>query len=576
MEAAGDGGRQAGAQSAATQERGAAPPERWFRELAENSGDVFYVIRTDPDFAIEFISDSINLWGGLTAADYLANSQLFRSLLDPRDADVVAQVMTAEPGVQMEVTCRWVHRDGRPIWTRNWTRRRIRRDGSIVLEGRTQDITAEVEARDALARSQEHYRLLAEQSSDFTLRTVHDFKIEWVSPSVTRVLGWEPEELVGRRGFEFFHPNDVEATQSTARTVSSGESASGLVRLRAADGTYHWFSQVASPVFNDQGKLEAWISGFQNADAEVFAKQALARNERRLRMVMEFAPTGMAVVDLDRQFAEVNPALCRLLDHTEEWLLGRSIEELLSAEDIERDAQLRAEVLDGAESAHIEQRMRTRDGSQIWVEHSLGLLRDDDGTPISYISQFVDVTDVHEAQEQLRYQADHDPLTALANRHQLFTRMSRILKYPPHAGFRVGVLFVDLDEFKPINDTFGHATGDEVLVETARRIRSAVRGDDLVARIGGDEFVIALLAVRGLSDAERVGATLREALAQPISVAGSTVQVTVSVGVAMAQAGEAVNAVLQRADRALYRAKRLGRNRVVSDTPSEGDEDTST
>ena len=150
--------------------------------------------------------------------------------------------------------------------------------------------------------------------------------------------------------------------------------------------------------------------------------------------------------------------------------------------------------------------------------------------------------------------------------------MTRILKYPPHAGFRVGILFVDLDDFKPINDTFGHATGDEVLVEMARRIRTAVRGEDLVARIGGDEFVIALLAVRGLSDAERVGDTLRDTLAQPIQVAGSTVKVTVSVGVAMAQAGEAVNAVLQRADRALYRAKRLGRNRVETDTPDESEE----
>lgn len=576
MHEVGDGSQPVDAPVDAAQHRSLAPPDRWFREMAERSGDVFYVIRTDPDFAIEFISDSINDWGGLTAADYQADSSLFRSLLDPRDADVVAQVMAAEPGVDMEVTCRWVHRDGRPVWTRNWTRRRIRDDGSIVLEGRTQDITTEAVAQQALANSQEHYRLLAEQSSDFTLRTVRGFGIEWVSDSVRNALGWEPEDLIGHSGFEFFHPNDVEGTKKRAALMKTGQSVSGRVRLRTRDGSFRWFSQVASPVFDEHGELVARVSGFQNVDAEVHAEQALARSERRFRLAMEFAPTGMAVVNLDRRFEEVNPALCRLLDHTEEWLLGRDIRELLVPDDADADGQLRAEVLNGAESAHREHQMLTRDGRRIWVEHSVGLLRDDDGRPLSYVSQFVDVTAVHQAQEQLRFQAGHDPLTSLANRHQLFTRMTRILKYPPHAGFRVGILYVDLDEFKPINDTFGHSTGDEVLVEMARRIRGAVRGEDLVARIGGDEFVIALLAVRGLDDAQRVGDTLRDTLAQPIQLAGSTVRVTVSVGVALAQAGEAVNAVLQRADRALYRAKRMGRNRVVTDSLDESEETDST
>lgn len=548
------------------------PPDRWFRELAEHSGEVFYVIRTEPDFAVEFISESIDVWGGLTAADYMANSRLFRTLLDPRDAELVDQALATEPGKDITMTCRWLHRDGRPVWTRNWARRRVREDGSIVMEGRTQDITPEVEAQQALAASQEHYRLLAEQSSDFTLRTVRGFGIEWVSDSVRSALGYAPEDLIGHSGFEFFHPNDIAGTKTIAALMKTGQSVSGRVRLRTRDGSFKWFSQVASPVFDEQGELVARVSGFQNVDAQVQAEQALARSERRFRMAMEFAPNGMAVVDLDHRFEEVNTALCRLLDYPEEELLGRSINELLDEADDSPDAQLRAEVLAGAESAHREHQMITRDGRRIWVEHSVGLLRDEDGSPLSYVSQFVDVTAVHEAQEQLRFQAGHDPLTSLANRHQLFTRMTRILKYPPHAGFRVGILFVDLDDFKPINDTFGHATGDEVLVEMARRIRTAVRGEDLVARIGGDEFVIALLAVRGLSDAERVGDTLRDTLAQPIQVAGSTVKVTVSVGVAMAQAGEAVNAVLQRADRALYRAKRLGRNRVETDTPDESEE----
>ena len=670
-------------------DRAGQPSDGWFRELAERTGDIFYAIRTHPDLAVEFISESIGDWGGFNQADYLGDPAVLRAILDPRDADHVNEVLAAPPGVDVEFEFRWRHRDGRVVWTQNWGRKRVRADGSVVLEGTAHDITelkraqerllrsrerlrwlldnvgdailqfdpdgvlvwaspslrtlfgwnpgevvgtkfrltapvdqertsavfrraresdqpvlhhrcraltadgetrwtettarilhsdgsysgavwsvrdvtSQVIVEQELASSREEYRLLAEQSSDFTLRTVADYIIEWVSPSVTKVLGWRPEELIGRSGVEFFHPNDVDGTLAHARRMASGDSASGRVRLRCADGSYRWVSQVARPVFDDHGTLVARISGFQDVDAQARAEHALARSEHRFRLAMESAPTGMAMIDLDRRFIQVNPALCSMLERDEDWLLSHSVADILSPDDDALDLELRQRVRGSGVSARQTQRLLTSRGSEVIAEHSVGVLLDDEGYPTSYVSQFLDVTAERAAEDRLRFLAGHDALTSLANRHNLLSRMAGFLTRARHTGTGLVVLFVDLDEFKPINDTYGHAAGDELLVEVARRLTAHVRSDDVVSRIGGDEFIVALPSVRDVADAEQVAGKLHAAVAEPFDVGGHLVQVTCSIGIAVAAPGETADNVLRRADEALYDAKRAGRNRSAT------------
>lgn len=675
------------------------PSDGWFRELAERTGDIFYAIRTHPDFAVEFISDSISNWGGFSQADYLGDPSTLRAILDPRDAERVSDVLASPPGVDVEFEFRWRHRDGRIVWTQNWGRKRERADGSVVMEGTAHDITelkraqerllksrqqlrwlldnvadaivqfdadavlvwaspslrtlfgwdpadvvgtkfrltapedqertsaafrrakesgqielhhrcraltgdgdirwtettarilhdddgkyngavwsvrdvtSQVLVEQELASSREEYRLLAEQSSDFTLRTVTDYIIEWVSPSVTKVLGWRPEELIGRSGVEFFHPNDVSGTLEHARRMASGGSASGRVRLRCADGTYRWVSQVARPVFDDHGALVARISGFQDVDAQVRAEHALARSERRFRLAMESAPTGMAVIDLDRRFVEVNPALCAMLERDEEWLLEHSVADVVSPEDDALDLELRERVRTSGTSARQTHRLLTSRGTEVIAEHSVGVLLDDEGYPTSYVSQFLDVTAERAAEDRLRFLAGHDALTSLANRHNLLSRMTGFLTRARHTGTGLVVLFVDLDEFKPVNDTYGHAAGDDLLVQVAGRLTSHVRTDDVVSRIGGDEFIVALPSVRDISDAEQIAHKLHTAVAEPFDICGHQVRVTCSIGIAVAAPGETADNVLRRADEALYEAKRAGRNRSVSARVHNLDED---
>jgi diguanylate cyclase (GGDEF)-like protein len=167
----------------------------------------------------------------------------------------------------------------------------------------------------------------------------------------------------------------------------------------------------------------------------------------------------------------------------------------------------------------------------------------------------------------LNFLATHDALTHLVNRPELLNRMSRFLSQPVTAGRQVAVLFLDLDGLKTINDAYGHAAGDDVLVAVAERISAQVRADDLVARLGGDEYVVVLSSVHAVADAGLVAAKIHQAMSEPIVLDGQQIPVTVSIGLSAADIGEDPDLVLRHADTALYRAKESGRSRTVVYAP---------
>jgi diguanylate cyclase (GGDEF)-like protein len=166
----------------------------------------------------------------------------------------------------------------------------------------------------------------------------------------------------------------------------------------------------------------------------------------------------------------------------------------------------------------------------------------------------------------LAHRAQHDPLTGLANRGQLEERINDQLTRGPRLGGSIAVLFCDLDHFKRINDTHGHFFGDEILKEVADRVRGVCRVDDLIARLGGDEFVVVLHGVHDLVTAEQIAETIRRAVNEPMTAAGVEISVTISIGLALAGLDSDHAQLLGRADRALYRAKDAGRDRVVTST----------
>jgi diguanylate cyclase (GGDEF)-like protein/PAS domain S-box-containing protein len=294
------------------------------------------------------------------------------------------------------------------------------------------------------------------------------------------------------------------------------------------------------------------------------AERARADSEQRVRLAFDSAPIGMALESLDGRFLEVNPALCQMLDRTSEWLLAHGTRDVLSEGELGPDLVIRDRVASQlVETASSEKRFLRSDGASIWVLHSIGLLTDDRGAPLHFLSHYVDITVARGARERLQHLATHDPTTGLLNREGLGQMLRRITGHPARGGAGLAILYLDIDDFKRVNDTLGHSAGDRVLAEVGLRITSAVRGDDPVARLGGDEFVVLLTSVREPLEARAVADQLVERVRQPMQVGGQEVRVEMSVGIAMLDAEDGAESALERADLAMYRAKEYGGGRAV-------------
>ena len=194
----------------------------------------------------------------------------------------------------------------------------VRAGGGAVVGGIAiaSDITDEWTARADLAKSKERYRLLVENSSDFVMRTTPDGVIEWVSDSLTDVLGWEPDEVVGLRSLDFAHPDAVASVTSATARVDLGATVSGRLQVRAKDGSYRWMSRTLRPLCADDGSVIARVSGWRDVQQEVEAEQAREASEEIFRLAMDSSAIGMFFGTVEGRFVRVNPAMCRMLGYS--------------------------------------------------------------------------------------------------------------------------------------------------------------------------------------------------------------------------------------------------------------------
>jgi diguanylate cyclase (GGDEF)-like protein/PAS domain S-box-containing protein len=275
-------------------------------------------------------------------------------------------------------------------------------------------------------------------------------------------------------------------------------------------------------------------------------REKMRHSEERFRSAFDEAPIGMAIVDPEGRFLQVNHRLSDLTGHTPEKLLASTLDE------IDGDGRRwRPGETTGAEQ---ERRFLRADGSRGWCLFQHSRVHDDEDV---FVCQFLDVTRRKRAESELRHQAHHDSLTALPNRKEFTERVNKVLD----GDQMLAVAFVDLDDFKVINDSLGHGSGDRLLVAVAERMRRVLRPTDLLSRFGGDEFTALLEGVTDARHAMRVADRLGSALRAPFVIDGHQRYVTASVGVALSGGGDDAEELLRDADAAMYRAKELGKAR---------------
>lgn len=294
------------------------------------------------------------------------------------------------------------------------------------------------------------------------------------------------------------------------------------------------------------------------------AVKAKAGIDATYRTTFDHAAVGIAHLTLDGRFVKVNARLCAMLRHTEAELLALSCVDVIDPDDENDDRtsmrRLMAATL-AAGSADAEKRCLRRDGSMMSGALSIALVRDAQGKPDFVVVMVQDITARTQAQAQLLRQAEHDHLTDLPNRVLCYDRLRQALNQARRHARPVGVLFVDLDRFKDVNDTMGHASGDALLREASHRLVDAVRVDDTVARIGGDEFVVILARLSKPQDASTVAEKIRKAVSAPLRLDGQEVVISASVGISIFPGdGEDAEALVRNADAAMFRAKQVGRD----------------
>ena len=284
--------------------------------------------------------------------------------------------------------------------------------------------------------------------------------------------------------------------------------------------------------------------------------RALDQARRRFQQAFQSAPTGMALVRLDDgRIVDANQSLAEMLRRDVKELVGCTLREFTHPDDVRAAQPHRARLELGiVDSFRIDQRYRRRDGEHVWARTRVSTT-EDDGVMLA-ITHIEDVTEQRRAAEQLRYAARHDELTGLPNRAYLMHLLQE--KLATSDINHVAVLFVDLDNFKTINDSLGHEVGDQLLQVVSERLRKALRDDDVLARFGGDEFIV-IMTGEPIDVAER----LRMATHQPVIVSEHELFVTASIGYCTNHtAGMTPNDMLRDADAAMYRAKARGRDCV--------------
>ena len=389
-------------------------------------------------------------------------------------------------------------------------------------------------------------------------------RITWASPSVRAVLGPESDssEIIGREITTLIAQEDLTGFADALAGAEPGqEPTTRTVRFRSSSGAYRYMSVTARPVI-DAGTGRRTAIAMRDVTEELRAKRELARSEEQFRMAMLGAPEGMAVTDSQDRIVQVNPALCELLGTSAPGLIGHRFREYIPEEEREQVDQWRERLLWGNATIERCQHRLTSSTSEVWVDHSVGIMRDDLGNPALFVHQFADRTAARRLEADLAYRASHDLQTGLANKESLKTRLTQRLGMPPESSDTVGVLFCDIDNLKPINDRYGHLVGDAVISAVANRLERAVRRQDEVARYGGDEFFIVLDHCTSVAELAIVARNVQAAASHPVETSSGLIDVSISVGAVLAEGTAETDEALRRADEALYRAKRSGGNRI--------------
>ena len=435
-----------------------------------------------------------------------------------------------------------------------------------ALANISHDITARKKTEGALRESERRLAGLISAVPGAVYRCQFDanFTMEYISEGVRQLTGYAPDDFTSGRihAIQATHPDDrAQTIEATQQALDARRPFELVYRVITRDGAHKWVWERGQGVFDDAGDLIALEGFITDISARIQAEQALRHSEQQLRTIIESEPECVKLVAPGGILVKMNSAGLAMIEADRaDQIIGRCIYPLITPEHRDAFRALTERTLAG-EKGSLQFEIIGFKGTRRWLETYATPMDDAANNKRYALGITRDITERKHAEDRLSYLAHHDVLTGLPNRTLFNDRLSQAMIEAYRHERLVGVLLLDLDRFKNINDTLGHEAGDRLLQGVSRRLRECVRQGDTVARLSGDEFAIVLADMRHTDDGARVARKIVAAFADPFHIGEREFHITPSVGVTLYPTdGESIDGLLRNADAAMYRAKDAGRN----------------
>jgi diguanylate cyclase (GGDEF)-like protein/PAS domain S-box-containing protein len=472
-------------------------------------------------------------------------------------------VRSGRPVVNLEEKEVWP--DGRETWASTTQMPLFDPKGRVIgTFGLSRDITAQKQQEEQLRNSEGLYHSLVESLPQSIFRKDLEGRFTFANQKFCQSAGKKLEDLVGKTDFDFY-PAELarKYREDDLKVIKTGKIFETIEEHQDPGQEKIFVHVVKTPIVDFRGYVTGVEGIFWDETEYQRALQKLADSDQRYALALEGANDGIWDWDLrtdaiyfSRRWKEMlGCADVELGSSPEEWF------KRVHPEDLEGlKAALHAHR--AGRSAHFENEHRVlhRQKAYRWVLARGMAVRDAKGNAVRMAGSLTDITDRKRVEEELARQAFYDPLTDLPNRALFLDRLNQALRRARRREGAFAVLFLDVDRFKDVNDSLGHAVGDQLLTAVARRLEASVRPGDTVARLGGDEFAVLLDDLRRREDAIDVSSRILRDLREPFPLAGQEVYATVSIGIAPGSPEDSAEDLLRDADTAMYRAKERGRN----------------
>jgi diguanylate cyclase (GGDEF)-like protein/PAS domain S-box-containing protein len=533
---------------------------RLLATIVENSGDAIFGSTTD-GLVTSWNAGAQRLFG-YDREDLVGKSFAVLAMSGRIPTERSQRLVSGGPTERWEAICR--RKDGSLVDVLITASPSLDQTGAVTgLSIIAQDISERIAARQALEASG---RRLAEAQR---ISGIGSFEADPVTSEMTwseqhyRVLGIDPALPPSAALFmSVIHPDDMAGlVQAWNSAADTGESVDYTFRIDRADsGEKRTIKARFQRVVGADGVVS--LAGTSKDDTDRLAAERDRRiAESRFEVAFEQAGIGTGILGLDGIPTRINAAGCAILGRPMQELTGRSWVEFNHPDELPLGEVMTPWLAQGHDTYSAERRFLRPDGSVVWTDLHVTLVRQETGEPWYFLAQMQDITESKRIGEELLHQALHDALTGLPNRALLTDRLMQGLVGTRRRGSNLGVIFLDIDNFKVVNVSVGHSKGDELLVQAATRIGAVIREGDTVARFGGDEFVIVCDSV-STQETLHIAERILETMSVPFFGGAAETSATASIGIAIADDAATPETLLRDATAAMYLAKSRGRDRV--------------